>query len=149
MRFAEALRMVLAVLLLVLVASPVLRDATDDSFPLSTYPMFARLIERPWLTIAQGEDAKGARQSLPPEVVASVEPMQAMRTLLLAARQGRRPLSRLCAQIAKRVVASPRHAAVQRVHIVRARFNPLTYFERAPQPEQVEALTTCKVSREP
>lgn len=148
-RLADAFPRVLAVLLLIAVATPALRNATDDSFPFSSYPMFARIIERPWLTIAQGEDATGARQRLPPEVVASAEPMQAMRTLLLTARQGRKPLRRLCAQIAERVSRNPSYTTVERVHIVRARFNPLTYFDQAPQPEEVEPLSTCKVSREP
>jgi hypothetical protein len=30
---------------------------------------------------------------------------------------------------------------------VRARFNPVAYFDSDPAPEQVESLSTCKVSR--
>lgn len=139
--------MLLALALLLAVAAPVLRGATDDSFPFSTYPMFARVIEHPWLTVAEGLDADGARVRLPPEMVASDEPMQAMRTLGLTAGQGRHALRQLCARIAERVAQSERFAAVRRVRLVRARFNPLAYFDGDSRPEEVEKLSACQVSR--
>lgn len=139
--------MLLAVVVLVLVASPLLRAANDDSYPLSTYPMFARVIDHPWLTLAEGVDDAGGRLRLPPEIVASDEPMQAMRTLRVTADQGRRALRQLCAHIAERVARNQRFAAVRRVRIMRARFNPLTYFDGEPTPEDTENLTSCKVPR--
>lgn len=139
--------MVLAIALLVLVAAPVLRGARDDSFPLSTYPMFARIIDHPRLTLAEGLDAAGATTRLPPEIVASHEPMQAMRTLRLTAEQGRRALRQLCGRIAERVAHDARFKAVQEVRIVRARFDPLTYFDGAPTPEKIRRLESCSVPR--
>jgi hypothetical protein len=144
---AEKLRRLLMVGVLLAVASPVLRGPTEDSFPLSTYPMFARVIEHPWLTIAEGLDGRGIPVRLPPELVASDEPMQAMRTLSVTAGQGRRALRQLCTRIAERVAGSERFAAVERVRIVRARFNPLAYFDGSSTPEAVEKLSACPVSR--
>ena len=146
-RVGEKLRMVLALLLLLLVASPLLRAADDDSYPLSTYPMFARLIGHPRLTVAEGLDETGNHFRLPPEIVASSEPMQAMRTLRLTAEQGRRPLRQLCARIAERAARSQSFATVTRVRIVRARFDPLRYFDGNPTPEDTEDLVTCRVQR--
>jgi len=147
MSFTEKLKMVLAIIILLLVASPVLRAAVDDSYPLSTYPMFARVIQQPRLTVAEGLDDNGGRQRLPPEVVASIEPMQAMRTLRLTAEQGRKPLRQLCGRIAERVATKQRFSAVTRVRIVRARFDPLTYFDGNSTPQDPESLMTCKVPR--
>jgi hypothetical protein len=144
----QKLRLLLTLGVLLAVASPVLRGPTEDSFPLSTYPMFARVIEHPWLTVAEGLDARGTPVRLPPELVASDEPMQAMRTLSVTAGQGRRALRQLCARIAERVARAERFAPVESVRIVRARFNPLAYFEGNPKPEAVKKLSACQVSRE-
>jgi hypothetical protein len=143
----ESVRMLLAVGLLALVASALLRPAGDDSYPISTYPMFARVIEHPWLTLAEGVDDTGGALRLPPAIVASDEPMQAMRTLRLTAEQGRRALRQLCARIAERVTRSQRFNAVRRVRIVRARFDPLAYFEGKATPEDTQNLTSCRVAR--
>lgn len=143
----EKLRLLLTLGVLLAIASPVLRGATNDSFPLSTYPMFARVIEQPWLTVAEGLDARGAPVRLPPELVASDEPMQAMRTLSVTAGQGRRALRQLCARIAERVARTERFAPVESVRIVRARFEPLAYFEGNSTPSAVEKLSGCRVSR--
>jgi hypothetical protein len=137
----------LAIVLLVLVASPILRAADQDSYPFSTYPMFARKIRQPRLTVAEGLDEAGGRQRLPPEIVASIEPMQAMRTLRLTAEQGLPALRQLCARIAERVTRDERFGRVTRVRIVRARFDPLTYFEGDPTPKELESLVTCRVRR--
>lgn len=144
---AEKLRRLLTLGVLLAVASPVLRGPTRDSFPLSTYPMFARVIEHPWLTVAEGLDVRGTPVRLPPELVASDEPMQAMRTLSVTAEQGRRALRQLCARIAERVARADRFTTVERVRIVRARFNPLAYFDGHSTPEAVEKLSACRVSR--
>jgi hypothetical protein len=109
--------------------------------------MFARVIQQPRLTVAEGLDDHGGRQRLPPEVVASIEPMQAMRTLRLTAEQGRKPLRQLCGRIAERVATKERFSGVTRVRIVRARFDPLTYFDGNSAPQDPESLMTCKVPR--
>jgi hypothetical protein len=130
-------------------AAPLLRDARHDSYPFSTYPMFARVLGRPQLTFAEGVTGSRQARRLPPEMVANDEPMQAMRTLKLTANDGRRALRRLCAAIAERVAASPTYADVRRVRIARARFDPLRYFEpdSGAQGQERERLVECRVRR--
>jgi hypothetical protein len=136
----------LAAALALATLAPAFRDARQDSFPFSTYPMFARTIDKRWLLFAEGV-GKRAPLRLGPELVANDEPMQAMRTLKLAAQQGGPALASLCARIAGRVAASKSHDSVRRVRIVRASFDPIAYFEVLAAPEQREMLQECRVPR--
>ncbi len=142
---APALRSLFGVALALAVAAPALRDAEKDSFPLSTYPMFARVLNKPRLTYAEGVTAAGKATRLPPAVIANDEPMQAMRTLRQTAEQGKRALKRLCASIASRVAAEPAYAELRTVRIVRSQFDPVRYFEVEPAPESTERLVQCAV----
>lgn len=126
-------------------ASPVLRAARDDSYPLSTYPMFARILNKPLLTIAEGITDSGGTRRLSPALVANDEPMQAMRTLRIAGEGTRRTRKALCQSIAARVAGAPELADVRQVRIVRARFDPLTYFDGRSEPERVQSLMHCPV----
>lgn len=128
-------------------ASPLLRNPAQDSYPLSTYPMFARTLQSPQLTFADGLTRAGSARRLPPELVANDEPMQAMRTLKLTANQGPKALARLCAGIAARVAEAPDFADVRRVRIARARFAPLRYFEPDGVAPETEPLVECRVRR--
>lgn len=144
---SQAVRSLLGVALVLATAAPLLRDARHDSFPFSTYPMFARVLTRPLLTYAEGLTRSGRAVRLPPELVANDEPMQAMRTLKLTAKEGEQALEQLCGAIAERTARSPAHRQVLRVRIARASFDPLRYFETdAPAPEQ-ESLVECRVKR--
>lgn len=144
---APALRSLFGVALALAVASPLLQDARRDSYPLSTYPMFARVLDKPRLTYAEGLSDAGTATRLPPAMVANDEPMQAMRTLKLAADGGRKSLKRLCATIAERVAREPSYAALRQVRIVRAQFDPVGYFVAGPTPENSEKLAQCSVKR--
>jgi hypothetical protein len=139
----------LGLAVVVATAAPALRSAQDDSYPFSTYPMFARLLDKPQLTMAVGVTASREVLRLPPEMVANDEPMQAMRTLRRAAEADRQVLKALCASIASRVARTPDFAQVRQVRIVRARFDPLTYFEGAPEPREAERLVQCRVKGRP
>jgi hypothetical protein len=130
-------------------AAPLLRAARDDSYPFSTYPMFARVLDKPELTVAVGVTAAREVLRLPPEMIANEEPMQAMRTLRQAGNGDRSALRALCSSIATRVARTPAFSQVRVVRIVRARFDPLTYFEGAPEPEQAQRLLQCRVKRAP
>jgi hypothetical protein len=144
---SRPLRSLFGVAVVAATAAPLLRDATHDSYPFSTYPMFARVLRQPRLTFAEGLKKSGEAVRLPPEMIANDEPMQAMRTLKLTANDGRQALKRLCAAIAERVGATPRYGEVQRVRIARARFDPLAYFEADSPREEQERLIECKVRR--
>jgi hypothetical protein len=145
---ARAFRLAVVLCIVLATAAPVLEDANDDSYPFSTYPMFARQLGKPRLVYAEGLKRGGAAAvRLPPELVGTDEPMQAMRTLGLTADRGRRPLRRLCAAIAARVTRVPEYADVWAVSITRASFDPLRYFEGDAAPERPKQLARCEVGR--
>lgn len=137
--------MALAVLAPCLAASPF----ADDSFPLSTYPMFARVIEKRVIVFADGVTSDTESQRLGPELVANDEPMQAQRTLRLASRSGRKALRTLCGRIAERVAQKSELATVSRVRIGQGVFDPVKYFEGDGTPESRQVLIECKVRRSP
>lgn len=142
-------RSLFGLLIVVATATPLLRSARNDSYPLSTYPMFGRALDKPDLTVAVGITTLGQELRLPPEMVATDQPMQAMRTLRQAGNGDRRTLKALCASIAARVAGAPAFSQVVTVRIVRARFDPLTYFEGSPKPERAQRLTSCSVKAAP
>ena len=147
-RVLRELRTVFGVAVVVFAAAPISRKATDDSFPFSTYPMFARVLAKPVLTFAEGVTDTGQVVRLAPELIANDEPMQAMRTLRLSANAGQRSLKSLCRSIASRVARSQSHAKVRRVRIQQGRFDPLTYFDGAAAPETTQLLVRCPVRDE-
>lgn len=134
--------------LLAATAAPAFRPPEQDSYPFSTYPMFARPRGKPVLYTAQGLTRGPNPIALPPKLVANGEVMQALQTLRRAAEGGPRRLRRLCERIAMRVGETPEHAAVRRVQIVRQRFDPIVYFEQGPAPEERQVLRRCDVVRQ-
>jgi hypothetical protein len=91
-------------LLLAAVLYPASLDPEDDSFPLSTYPMFSR--ERPRtasITSALALGAGGFERAVPPRYVANAETMQALQTLSKAVAAGPKQADRLCRAIAARL----------------------------------------------
>jgi hypothetical protein len=130
--------------------SPSLRGApfADDSYPFSTYPMFARTMTKRVIVFAEGTGTPSPKR-LGPEFVANDEPMQAQRTLSNAAKAGAPALRALCARIAERVAGSTELKEIRRVRIVRAVFNPVRYFEVGAEPEEREVLNQCRVRRAP
>ena len=71
--------------------SPLARHPDDDSFPLSTYPMFSHERPRELVMVhALGLDAQGERMPLPPMISAgNREVLQSMATLQQAVSAGR------------------------------------------------------------
>ena len=139
--------MTLAIGLVLMSATPIFRNANHDSYPFSTYPMFARQLEQPRLTYAEGLLPGAESVRLPPEMIANDEPMQAMRTLKLTANDGSHALQRLCAAIAARVANVPDYARVRSVRIVRQAYDPVRYFEAPAELGERERLAQCPVRR--
>lgn len=100
------------------VAWPLLRDPGEDSFPLSTYPMFARA--RPKVAAfhtALAFDADGRSIPLGTRAIGgTAEPVHAAVTVQRAIDEGRAAL--LCRQIAERIGADG-PAGVVSVEVVR------------------------------
>src|SRR5688572_23609975 len=131
--------------MLVAVAAPGFGDPSQDSYPLSTYPMFARPRDRPVLHFAEGVDAEGRVVRLPPALVANGEVMQAAARVRRAVSAGEEASASLCSSVAERTARSPEHQGVVRVQIVSARFDPIRYFELGPEPEERLVQARCKV----
>ena len=133
--------------LTLLVASPLLREPNADSFPLSTYPMFARKREKPLLYFVEGVSKKREASRLPPSLLANTEVMQAASRVRRAVNAGEQAAAEFCAEVAERVRASRKHKAIVEVRIVGTRFDPIAYFEQGPEPEERFEVTRCRVRR--
>ena len=109
--------------------SPLARDPTDDGFPLSTYPMFARARPRTLaMPYALGLTAAGARRYLTPRLVGSGEVLQALR--LLEHARSPAQLAALCSRIAARVHATADYRDVVVIQIVHGRHDILDVLVR-------------------
>lgn len=128
-----------------LVALPGFGDPRWDSFPLSTYPMFARPRGQPLLYFAEGATSGGGTQRLAPALVANDEVMQAAASVRRAVIAGGDTMHELCRQIAGRVAGSPEHGAVVEVRLVSARFDPVRYFQVGPEPLERTVHDRCPV----
>jgi hypothetical protein len=126
-------------------ALPVARDATDDSFPLSTYPMFAREIEKPTVYFVERLEAKGRASRLTPEQVSGNEVMQSFKNIRAAVRTGPEAVTKLCRGIAERLARRERRKRSVELRVVGARFDPVAYFTEDAAPEERTIEGTCKV----
>jgi hypothetical protein len=103
----RGLAIAVSVVLVGATLSPLVRSPDGDSFPLSTYPMFAT--SRPvvqTLDYALGETATGERRVLDPSVVGTGEVLQAEEVITRAIVAGPAESARLCGAIAARVATS-------------------------------------------
>ena len=140
------LRLNVTVVSLVLVAAvvaPMLVSEGYDSFPLSTYPMFAGHRDRvaPIATVVAVKGDEVARLSS--ELIGGTEePMLAAETVVHAIRDGH--ASVLCAEIADRAAARGVRGTLQ---VVTERYDTLRWFDgdRAPVDRTVHAQ--CEVPR--
>jgi hypothetical protein len=121
--------------LLVAVMAPAFGDPAADSYPLSTYPMFARPKAKTFIAFAEGIDDKGHGTRLGPELVANGEVMQASHTLHRAIRGGSERLAHVCARIADGVASDSRLASVVRIRLAEGQFDSVGYFLGASEPE--------------
>lgn len=127
--------------------SPLLREPTDDGFPLSTYPMFAtRRLTTLTMHYALGEGAAGERIILAPELVGTGEVLQAMRVIDRAVSGGKPAMDMLCVRIAARVATDRDYAAVTSVRIVTGTHDAVEYLRRDRVGRELERLR-CKVVR--
>jgi hypothetical protein len=87
---SRIIAVVASVVLVLMTLSPVLRkNPYDDSFPLSTYPMFASVRPREVkLSYALGVTATGERRMLKPRLIGSGEILQAFTTIARAVAAG-------------------------------------------------------------
>ena len=122
-----------------------------DSFPLSSYPMFAHGRRSAVLAAnyAVATDGRGERRYVPPELVANREVLQARAVLDRAARGGKKGAALLCGEIAGRIAAGgggePFAGAVE-VQIVRGKHDAGVYFDTGALGSE-KVMARCPVER--
>ena len=130
-------------------ASPLLRNPLADGFPLSTFPMFAKPLEQPTFYSAEGVRPDRSRVMVSPELIANGAAMQSVQTLQSAHAQGKNTLRQLCERIAKQARQDAKLDRVQRIEIVSTRYDPVAYFVSGPAPLEREVLHKCRVRQAP
>lgn len=126
------------------VLSPLVSGATD-SFPISTYPMFARAPGQPTLFAVVATASDGVERSLPPELVGSSEVLQAKVLIQRSVQQGPQAMAALCEATAARVAASDKTGALRFIDIVRRRYDPVAYFVTSVEPIERERIFRCSI----
>lgn len=120
---------ILSIVVVLVVASPILREPWDDGFPLSPYAMFA--FSRPTkltMDYGLGETADGKRVYLTPRLVGSGEVLQAL-NVIARARQARQ-LPELCKAIAARVAPLASYKDVVAIRIVTGTHDAVDFLVR-------------------
>jgi len=122
-----------------------------DSFPLSSYPMFAHNRRSAVLTAvyAVATDQRGERRYVPPELIGNREVLQARAVLDRAARGGKKGVAILCREVAEKIAAGQGGAQMSgtvEVQILRGRHDAGAYFETGLLGEE-HVLGHCPVER--
>lgn len=135
-----------------LVLSPAFGDPKEDSFPLSTYPMFSHGRPNPDLVLTQALAVfpNGDRKPLPPKLATgNEEVIQAMRMILDETYGGQERAKSFCRDVVDRInrSSSPRWKDAIAVEIARSHFDTVAYFEKAPEPLSRRTLQRCPVEQ--
>ncbi|HEY6560703.1 MAG TPA: hypothetical protein VI072_25665 [Polyangiaceae bacterium] len=131
------------------VVSPGLRGSARDSYPLSTYPMFAARRDNPRLYIAEAVAADGSRSRLEPDLLGTDEVMQAAALVRRAVQASEERMQRLCADIAERVRQHDGLGSVRYVELTSAEYEPIAYFVRRAEPDNRVLHIRCAVQSAP
>ena len=126
------------------VLSPIWSGA-PDSFPLSTYPMFARPRGQPTLHSLVGLSQDGNERRLSPELIGSKEVLQAKVLIRRSVAEGPEAMLRLCEAAASRVAQSGELREVRALAVVARRYDPVSYFVDGPRPIEQQTLLLCDV----
>ncbi len=131
------------------VAAPMLIPDAEDSFPLSTYPMFARKRGSPRIYQVVGVTEERKEHKLGPKLLGTREVLQAKVLISRASKRGRESRRKLCERVAKNVVAQSNEDTwlkdITEVRIQRVRFHPIEYFTKTTEPISRQRLFRCKV----
>jgi hypothetical protein len=119
----------------------------DDSFPLSTYPMFAKHRGQPEMVKLIAITAEGG---LPvrPELLGTGEVLQAKVLLEQVAVKSAGQRRKFCTQTANRLAKLPEAAAWRELELVRVKYDPIDYFYNDARPISETVLTRCSLRSE-
>lgn len=127
--------------------APLVRAPDADSFPLSTYPMFAVPRARVQaVDYAVGVTATGATRTLTPALVGSTEVLQAHAVLARAIHGPPSARAALCAAIAARVAGDPAYGDVTAIRLVHGVHDAVDYVVHHRGGHELE-LARCAVPR--
>jgi hypothetical protein len=130
------------------VLAPAVRAPDNDSFPLSTYPMFAaprpRALTMAW---ARGVTRDGRPRTLSPAHLGTGEVMQAFATIQRAAAAGPDERSALCAAIATRVAGDVDLADVAAIELISGSYDAIELVSGSPAAGREAPLARCNVQR--
>ncbi len=137
-------------LVLLTVGLPATWELSDDDFPLSTYPMFARPRGRVSdVTSVVAVSSDSARAPVPPRFIANAEAMQAVSTLRTTVARGAVASRALCEAIAGRIAvardAELRDAVV--VEIATGRVDAIDFLGGRATPRTRRLHARCDVKR--
>ena len=126
------------------VLSPLLCGA-PDSFPLSTYPMFAQTRGQATLYVVVAIASDGQEQRLPPPLIGTKEVLQAKVLIQRAVDGGPETMAQLCDETAARVAATSEFQAARAVAIVQRRYDPIDYFVKSRSPLAQRHVYECAI----
>jgi hypothetical protein len=130
------------------VLAPAVRAPDDDSFPLSTYPMFAAPRPRALtMASARGVTRDGRPRALSPAHIGTGEVMQAFATIQRAAAAGPEDRSALCAAIAAHVSGDAELAEVVSVELVSGTYDAVELVSGRTAAAREAPLVRCLVQR--
>lgn len=145
-RFVQWLGVAVGVGATAAVLSP-LAAMDADSFPISSYPMFARPRGQPTLYTVVARTGDGSERRLAPSWLGSSEVLQAKVLIQRSVAQGPEAARALCESVAERIAAAPDAADLRSVEIVRRRYDPVAYFVAGPEPLEQQRIERCAVPR--
>ena len=132
-----------------LLVTPAFRNPSEDSFPLSTFPMFSRPKPDPGLVVTQvlAVFPDGVRKPLPPEIATgNQEVIQTLRMIRDEVYGGRERAAAFCEDVAGRVRdATAPWSTATTIEIARSHFDSVAYFETGPEPVTRKTLKRCAV----
>jgi hypothetical protein len=137
---------VLSILLIGATLSPLVRNPNDDSYPLSTYPMFSwRRPTQLSMSYPIGDTPTG-RRYLTPRIIGSGEVLQARAIVERAVSRGGTELRTLCERIAATVATVPRFSDVTQIRIMSGTHESIDFLVRDKLGPETERFH-CPVKR--
>src|SRR6476620_1973554 len=100
-------------------------SGAGDSFPLSTYPMFAQPRGELTLYSMVALNADGHAERLPPPLLGTKEVLQAKVLIQRSVDGGPDTMAQLCSDAAARVAAAPGFPGARALAIVQRRYDPI------------------------
>jgi hypothetical protein len=118
---------------------------SSDSFPLSTYPMFAQHRGQPKMVKLVAITSEG-QVPVRPELLGTGEVLQAKVLLEQLAVQSEAKREKFCARTATRLAELPEAANWRQLELVRVKYDPIEYFYNGAKPVSEKVLTRCSLT---